>query len=379
MTVNVTVRHDRQIICPLRFNRAVTGAPVLDAPEVDDRGFVMGPRPPTWGQSTTRGAMVGITEGDTVRVKVLREDIDATAPLFATSTDTQVVRVIAPAGGGPIPADGVFSILGVKDFANRPVAVQVRLGAVDGPILGEIEPHIFQLRRLRVRVHLVSINGVATTRVAGDFPAIFDTVNAIWRPCGLEFEVFDIVNTQVNGFAVAGQVTTNLSPPAGTPATWNEFSRLINTNVSATRINIYCVPRANQARGLTFDKDIRRPAPGVVPTFEGFGIMLVDAADGNDFAHELGHFLDLDDHVDDLGGNNFRFDIWARRCLMFRFNPYGDVTVVTPNHPVAEPAFRNDVGYGTSLRGALVTVKDRVGDTRDGELARARRRSLSPV
>lgn len=379
MAINVRVRHDRQIICPLRFNRAVTGAPVLDAPEVDDRAFVMGPRPPTWGQTQIRGSMVGITEGDTVRVKVLREDIDDTAPLFATSTDTQVVRVIAPAGGGPIPADGVFSILGVKDFANRPVAVQVRLGAVDGPILGEIEPHIFQLRKLRIRVHLVSINGVATARTEASVRALFPTVNAIWRPCGLEFELFDFVTTPVNGFAVAGQVTTNLNVTPPAVPTWNEFSRLINTNFSTTRINIYCVPTANEFRGLTFDRDAVRPAPGVVPTFEGFGIALVDAADANDFAHELGHFLDLDDHVDDLGANTFRFDIWARRCLMFRFNPYGDVTVVTTNHPVAEPAFRNDVGYGTSLRGALISVKDRVGDTRDGELARSRRRSLNPV
>ena len=69
MAVNVRVRHDRQIICPLRFNRAVTGAPIVDAPEVDDRAFVMGPRPPTWGQTKIRGSMVGITEGDTVRVK----------------------------------------------------------------------------------------------------------------------------------------------------------------------------------------------------------------------------------------------------------------------------------------------------------------------
>jgi len=318
--------------------------------------------------------MVGITEGDTVRVKVAREDIDDTAPLFATSTDTQVVRVIAPAGGGPIPADGVFSILGVKDFANRPVAVQIRLGSAAGPILGEIEPHIFQLRTLRVRVHLVSINGVGTARTQASLAPIFDIVNAIWRSAGLEFQVFDVVNTAVNGFAVAGQVTTNLQP-APAVSEFREFSRLINTNFSTTRINIYCVPAANQFRGLTFDKDAPRPAPGVVPTSEGFGIALVDAADGNDFAHELGHFLDLDDHSDELGGGNFRFDIWVRRCLMFRFNPYGDVTTAAP----PEPAFRNEVGYGTSLRGALITVKDRVGDTRDGELARARRRSLNPV
>ncbi len=322
--------------------------------------------------------MVGITEGDTVRVKVLREDIDATAPLFATSTDTQVVRVVAPAGGGPIPPDGVFSILGVKDFANRPVAVQVRLGSVGGPVLGEIEPHIFQLRKLRIRVHLVSINGVATTRTQASVTTIFDTVNAIWRPGGIEFELFDFVSTPVAGFANPGQLTTNLFVTPPTVPTFNEFSRLINTNFATTRINIYCIRAANEIRGLTFDKDAPRPAPGVVPTTEGFGIVLVDAADANDFAHELGHFLDLDDHTDDLGGNNFRLDSWARRCLMFQFNPYADVTVATPTH-AAEPAFRNDVGYGTLLRGALITVKDRVGDTRDGELARARRRSLNPV
>ncbi len=65
MAVQVKVRHDRQIICPIRFTRAATGPPVIDAPEVDDRGFAMGNRAGTWGQSRARGAMVGITEGDT--------------------------------------------------------------------------------------------------------------------------------------------------------------------------------------------------------------------------------------------------------------------------------------------------------------------------
>ena len=41
--------------------------------------------------------MVGITAGDTVRVKVLFEDIDRSAPLFVTSTDESIVSVAAPA------------------------------------------------------------------------------------------------------------------------------------------------------------------------------------------------------------------------------------------------------------------------------------------
>lgn len=379
MAVPVRFRHDRQIIVPLRFTRAVVNGPIADAPDVDDRGFAMGNRPGTWGQSRARGPMVGITEGDTVRVKVLREEIDATAPLFVTSTDNACIRIVAPAGGGPIPADGVFSIEGVRDFANRPVSVQVRLGSINGPILGEIEPHIFQLRNLRVRIHLTSINGTATARTQASVTALFTDVNAIWRAAGIQFNDLEFVNTAINGFANAGQVTTNLNPPAGTPVSFNEFSRLVNTNISRTRINIYCVVNCNDARGLTFDHDIRRPAPGVVPTTEGFGIMLVDAADANDFAHELGHYLDLDDHTDDLGTNpaTFRFDIWAHRCLMYRFNPFGDVTQPRVGLPI-EPAFRNNVGYGNQLRGALITLKNLPADQRDDEVNRARRRSLNP-
>lgn len=361
MTVRVRVQTGKQIIVPVRFARAVTGAPVADAPEIDDRGFAMGARAGGWGSSTARGAMVGITEGDTVRIRLLREDIDAGAPLFITSTDTGVVRVIAPAGGGPVPANGIFQIRGVRDLRNRPVQVQVRLGSTTGPVLGDLEPHVFRLRRLRVRVHLCRINGTATARTAASLTPIFTTVNAIWRPCGIQFRTPQVITTPVTGFAVAGAVTTNLS---ATPPTWAEFSRLINTRVSSTRINIYCVRNSNDPgspwNGLTFDRDAARP--------NGYGIVLPDAANANDFAHELGHFLNLDQHSDEITTTTFRQDMWARRCLMFRFNPYG----------AAAPAHRNNVGYGANNRGALITVKNLGSDARDGELARARRRARNP-
>ena len=60
--------------------------------------------------------------------------------------------------------------------------------------------------------------------------------------------------------------------------------------------------------------------------------------------------------------------MWARRCLMYSFNPH-----------VAggEPAHRADVGYGNGVRGALITVKELGGDPRDGELAISRRHALN--
>src|SRR6516164_5739786 len=88
-----------------------------------------GDRPGTWGASTARGAMVGITAGDTVSVRVLREDLDDGAPLFVKSSNTSLVSIQSPAGGGPLGADGIFQIRGVSDVKNTPVKIEVRLGA----------------------------------------------------------------------------------------------------------------------------------------------------------------------------------------------------------------------------------------------------------
>jgi hypothetical protein len=361
MAVSIQVRSARQIIVPIRFERAVTGPTAIDAPDVDERGFAMGTRPATWGATQGRGAMVGITLDDTVRIRVRREDIDADAPLFVTSTDAAVVEVTAPVGGGPLPADGVFQIRGVKDVRNRPVLIQVRLGAAGGPVLGELEPHVFQLHQLRVRVHLVTINGVATTRSADSMVAVFEQINAIWRPCGIEF-VYNRFLTRpetINGLAVAGQMTTNLS---GAPPEWNEFSQIINLHPDPNRINIYCVHDANEVFGLTFDNTNARP--------NGYGIVIADNSVPNSNAHELCHYLDNPHHAqENAAGAGARGDIWARRRLMWSPNPWNPEAL----------AHRNDVGYGNVTRGALITVKNIApADPYDGELIRARRRSLNP-
>jgi len=372
MAIRVRVKNGKQVIVPLRFERAVTGAPVADAPDLDDHGFEMGTRPGTWGRMDMRGAMVSITEGDTIRVKVSRQDIDTGAPLYAVSTDTGVIEVVQPAGGGPIPGDGVFQIRGVRDFANRNVKVELRLGAANGPVLGEVEPHIFQMgntRELRVCIHFVTIRGTRTARTAASMTNVIERVNRIWRPCGISFRYDaasashareDTVNNLLPGFggalfAAAGTITTHLT---ATPATWQEFSTVVNTNPRANYINIYCVQQAPEFIGLAYSNANARP--------NGYGIAIVDRADTNDLAHELGHILHIDSHSnEDNAGTRVRADMWARRCLMYSFNPHGGA------------GHRNDVGYGAGIRGALLTVKDLGCDPRDGELAHARRHALS--
>src|SRR5438132_7832625 len=123
MAIRLKVRKNKQIVVPIRFVRAVTGNTLDDAPDVDDRGFEMGTRPGTWGKSDARGAMVTIEQGDTVQVRVLREDIDPGAPLSVTSTNPSIAAIAGPAG--PLRSDGIFQVDAVKDVRNVPVKIQV--------------------------------------------------------------------------------------------------------------------------------------------------------------------------------------------------------------------------------------------------------------
>ncbi len=372
MTIRLRVRQNRQIVVPIRFARAVSGDTQVDAPDVDDRGFAMGARPGTWGTSDARGAMVSIQEGDTISVKVLREDIDASAPLFVTSTNPAMAAV---AGASALGADDVFRLEGVKDSKNVTVKIQVHLGSPEGPVLGELEPHIFQLRQLRVRAHLVSINPPATgpdavsttAHTAASLVPVFEGVNRIWRAAGLEF-LYNEAETRsgsISGFQNQGQMTTDLS--AGE---FSEFSKLINLTETPpgdrpdpNAINIYFIRAANEVQGLAFDNENPRP--------DGFGIIITDENNpdpAQTTAHEIGHYLDNDLHADeDATDTHFRDDIFSERRIMF-----GPADLNT------DPGYRADVGYGNNKVGNLFTVKDLGADPNDGEVARNRRRSLNP-
>jgi hypothetical protein len=226
-----------------------------------------------------------------------------------------------------------------------------------------MEPHIFQLRQVRVVAHLVSINGTPTSRSADDLVQLFQDVNVIWRAAGIEFvynqdETLQGASESLTQFATAGTVTTHLDP---NPPDYREFSKVINLSPDANGINVYFVQAANEWTGLTYDHDTARP--------DGYGVVLVDDGDAHALAHELGHFLDLDIHAgEDRQGHHARDDIDSERRVMF------DLRRLDSD----QPAYRHDVGYGDLVPGNLIDLKDFSSDQSDGALARSRRRSLNP-
>src|ERR1043165_632155 len=74
---------------PVRFSRAVVGEPRSDAPDPDDRGF----------RDAEHGPVMGITAGETVRIKVRRTGIAESADLWVTATDASIVSISSPDHG----------------------------------------------------------------------------------------------------------------------------------------------------------------------------------------------------------------------------------------------------------------------------------------
>lgn len=392
MSISVHVKNGQQAIVPIRFSRAVTGGPVRNSPDVDDRAFSMGARTATWGSSPARGSQVAITEGDTVRIKILREDIEAGAELYVSSTDPSVIEIVTPVGGDKVPNDNIIQIKGVVDKANAPVCVQIHYGSQDGPVIGELEPHVFAQIRLRLAMHFVNLEGGDTARWNADPAtlqansiALVNQVNDIWRPVGVELrsDNMQLIRDQIRRnpanparsqylhsssgtwrsmrapLGVAGNFTT---PGTITDnSTWGnaqyrEFDTMIRLNFVRNHVNVYCVQNGTGWVGLSYVGDNR-------------GLAIDDRASNFDFAHELGHYLNLVHADENAAGNDAdNKENWLLRRLM-----YSDWPPVAPPH-------RNNVGYGSGQYGALISVKKLPGDYTgaDGEVAKSRRRARNP-
>jgi hypothetical protein len=411
MAISVKVQNNFQIIVPVRVDRAVRGAPQLDAPDVDDRGWVNN-RAAGLNVDDARGSLFGTTVGDVIRLKVVREDLDAGVPLFVSVTGNQVA-IAQPAGGGPLPADGIFSVRSVSDTTTGS-KILVHLGVAGGPVICEADAHVFTPNTLFITPHVCTIHSANAAAVAaggggGQAPtvngnalddaqmtAIFDTiVSPIWRPAGVVFTVGTVqpeVFTGTDGFTrdnVALQGTT-------------QIQTVMARNRQAGTCNIYFLHTTDQFLGLGLNFEARAVLgannSGILIGVNGFlrangafrargstGADLVHEI-GNDVAHEIGHFLELL-HADNTDGFPGRVDTYNRRFLMHPNNLLPPA--VTP--PTGAPPRFNDIGYGQvnttdvngnpvvrGHRGCLLTLKHHPSHASDGEVMTARRRFRSP-
>ena len=304
--VRVQQGHPQRIV-PARIERAVTGPPVLDAPDPDDRGWV-NHRAAGLNISDARGALFGITVGDTVRLRLVRDDPDSTAPLFVSVTGNQVSIA---GSAGPLPADGIFSVRGDSD-TTQGSKIEVHIGTAGGPVICEADAHVFSPKVFNVTPHICTINqaaaggtGVAPVIQNGagipfDEAAIIalfdDFIRPIWRPAGVQFNLGTARPEVYNGFR------------NDDVAMANETRAVFAQNRAAGTCNIYFVRFLEGALGigLNFENRGVRGAnnSGIMIGVEGSasnaaahqtrsttGTADVRQHLGNDIAHEIGHYL----------------------------------------------------------------------------------------
>lgn len=382
---NVTDEH--QIIVPLAFQRGSTDdVPHLDAPELDDRGFCRGQDQSGLGASDARGPMVGLTVESTVKIRVSREDIDDSAPIFITASDVSKIEILVPAGGGPLPADGVFQVKG-KSSVGSAGKIQARLGSATGSILGELEPHIFSRLRVQIQPHLVTINTAAANGTEPAIPVaqMIRRIRAIFWPCGIDIVHDTAARPTVHDTIQLSRV--DLCEPPGAD-NWGEFKRVLG--LQRTRLGLAAGVN-DPAINWYIVHDFRQTTPGRVwwgwgvsrPTATSIGsadtgivtsTAPVDGGRGDEMvakmiAHEIGHFFTLK-HAQDRNFDNPALDTAARRMLMY---PNVDISPAATSPATLANGLRvNNVGYGNQECGCLLTLKNHLHHASDGEARQAR-------
>lgn len=340
-----------QRIIPLRFTRAITGAPVIGKPDIDDHGCYR----TTVTLNNDHGHVVGVTEGGEAEIKVKRERISKDAELFVTSSDTAKMTVTVSGGTNALPKANeanlkIKGIAGIAGANPNTAKAEIRYGSATGPIVGEISVWVFRKIEVKLSPHNHKIKTAAVAGIGSsvDIPAVIELVKAFWEPCGIKFLVDPVITTTDLTFAAAGDVQ------------WGaEFNTLLNTNFVNKSINAYFVnriviPSLNGVLGFGASRasfaGFGLPNPGII-----LGDTNVNGSDrhtdvhwlANDLAHEIGHFFTLE-HVDRKNNNAPRNDTWSVRRLMYPGNKRGNLP----------GAWQNDVGYGANYRGGLITNKN---------------------
>lgn len=369
-------------IVPVRFERATTGAPDESCPEIDDRGHNF-KVPATGGLAESkeiRGPVVGLRKRQQIKLKLIRECIDTSAPLFLTSSDETVIKVVDPAPDTQLAAGQKTTVkLEGGDFAGaapKSAKVEVRYETKDGPVIYELTVYVFTPLPVFLQPHIVTVHdatGAGGIQPNIDINRVITQVRALWAPCGVQFAVQPTRSWSVN-------------LPTANQMRFQDVNTVLAANWRANTINIYIVREIVNALGYGFSKSahagfgISKPS---VFAGERSGTAVRALGDvywwANDLAHELGHFFTLWHPTDGSppSGPWVRYETWSMRFLMHNYNYTGRGNI--PGDPAHWPAY-NDFGYGKHSSGnpyragliPLKNVRTGAGAGRDGQATTAR-------
>jgi hypothetical protein len=380
------------------FGRAPhSNHPSSRCPDVDRFGFMDDANAGEHGPIVS--AMVGQFR---VHIRFYRTELSTNARLYARVADgNATIRMLSPTG--PLPSRRATNLV-FRPVRKGRTSINIHYHWPDGPVIGRLYVDVRNRRRINVRVHLVSINGsvqpavflgqtaaggtAAATHHANVIRTLIRDTNRILRPHGLEVRHRDTVNTN--------WLTATYGPatfPAGNPragAALSGFDQLrhamaLSPNRSAARLNIYIADRTSFPAGVNVGGAVGLGPPlnwartmgatwtdagGTSHVGNGIWIHSSYAIDGKILAHEFGHILHLSSLTAAGAVNQWhsigdftasRDDSQTRRRLMYPYTSLLD----------SEMSWRNNVGNGNTVTGALLNQRRAAQDGTGNESQRA--------
>lgn len=381
MAVTMGVYKELRFV-PVRFERAKTGNPDEAFPDIDDRGH-NSKIPAVDGVAESkeiRGSAVSLRKRQKIKLRLIRECIDTSSPLYLTSSDETAIKILDPEPGKELPKRKKTTVkLYGGDFSQakpKSAKIEVRYLNKDGPIIYELTAYVFTPLPVFLQPHIVTINSSAGTGGSQpriNFEQVMKQVKALWSPCGVSLIVQHTKNWSVN-------------LPTANKMRFADVNTVLAAKWQNNAINIYIVREIDGALGYGFSK----------AAHAGFGINKPSVFAGeregtarrrigdtywwaNDLAHELGHFFTLWHPTDGSppGGPWERLETWSMRFLMHNYNYTGRSN--PPGAPEDWPTF-NDFGYGKHSSGnpyragliPLKNVRTGAGAGRDAQCSTAR-------
>lgn len=316
-----------QRIALVSFHRAALYPPKLNRPEVDDRGYFreeiasLNPQQSDVKLTVDRGPIVGVTEGDSIFVKVKRERISDKAALFVTSSDPSAATVSTPevmvAPGKYRSSDKLLALdeqeiqingkTGSGGVLPKVAKVEVRYGSNQGAIIAELTVYVFTVLYANVIPHLVNLKGAKDAPVVTaifDHNKVLELVQAIYQPCGIKFLI---------GAAEPEMIQSNMNENGKWkfPDSRKMFDGAAKHHTNA--VNVYFVNEIVSDDGVLAWALL--PGHGVTKR----GVIAQTDALIDDLAinigHELGHHFGLE-HTDKRDAANRREDLWSDERLL---------------------------------------------------------------
>lgn len=404
-------------VVPVRFARAVATFVDEDAPDLDDHGFTAADEfGPAHGPTLAlkRGSSRGgeVQPGATVRVKVIRDRIEAAAQLFPKIEDTSLAELVFPAAGTALsPTDvaaagtdpaRVGDCIYVRSKSTQRGSVETKLtihcGAEDGPKMAEMTLRIHPVLSIPVVAHAVTIGtGPAPGTSIATLRRLFNKVNEIYAQAGIRFDLNGTIqNDTINPYNQHGlNITFNQN---GLVSSYTEAKLVLTVAPVADTLNAYVFPNfaSTDAAGNATDiagtwgwaqSRAGRPNLTVLATGQAIGQPGITFRDptGLDLnvmawtiAHELGHSLTLEHYNNGQRPTTVRHDIWAHRNLMHNFVDLSAATWPAGN-TYQSSAERIKVGYpsamGSGRPGSSLMIKKRTGRIFQSDQANVLRRA----